>query len=1018
MKETDDYQLDYLLESNNVSSNCTSPEELFTLYEKTDGLKIFHINIRGINKHFDELLALLQDSKVTFDLIILTETQLKHDTDQISLNGYTTLNFTNKTTTHDGLTIISNDKSLDSINITHNKAFSEANVASISLSKNSEKYSILAIYRSPSGDIKTFCNELEIELKSMVPGHKVVIGDININTLDNSANSAAYINILNAKGFTQCIDKPTRVTTSTKSCIDHIFTNPKNSTMKASSTILETSITDHYATCIGWKTKTIRKHDKNTCNAAPQVTNKEITKIDYELLIKNLEKQDWDVILNETDTNVAAETLVTVFQNHIRDATKTKTIKFKNHYKIKPWITQGIIKSIRNRDKIHKKVIQNPNNYVLKDYYKTYRNCLNILIKKTKNDYYKDKLIKAQGDPKQVWAVINECTNKQLKPNVIKQIQTAEGMMSVDKNPKEIADTFVNFFSDVGETMAENIAKEQNLNRKHTDCVEKPNSRIHSKTIFMSPVSASEISKYINELKTFTACGPDLIPTIAVKRAKQHIILPLLHIINLSLETGIYPDIFKTAHIKPIFKKGNKTQANNYRPISLLSIFSKLLEKCIKNRICNFLEENNLLSKNQFGFRSQIGTEEAILKVTTKIYSSIDINDKPLAIFLDLAKAFDTVSHPILLQKLHNIGIRGITLDLISSYLRERKQFVKINDTLSNPRTIKYGVPQGTVLGPLLFLIFINDLCSLLENCDTTTFADDTVIIFSSKSWELTHQLAETGLNVVKKWLNSNLLTLNNDKTMYITFSPRTNSQPLNSVIKIHKPTCHLSIPNCDCYIVEKAHSTRYLGIIVDQHLKWNEHIQNIIKKLRYVIATFYNVRNILSPSNLKLLYYALVQSTIQYGIAGWGGTYDKHLQPLLVIQNLLLKLTITKEARPSTEFLYEYSGVLQVRKLYALSVIKSIHYNKTNLPSNKNINYQITTRAKSKKNFYHHRANKGISQRHIHYLGFRLYNAVPCNIRKAFSKRTFNYGIKKWLGSLKTASLNSFINLKSTNLT
>jgi hypothetical protein len=426
----------------------------------------------------------------------------------------------------------------------------------------------------------------------------------------------------------------------------------------------------------------------------------------------------------------------------------------------------------------------------------------------------------------------------------------------------------------------------------------------------------------------------------------------------------------------------------------------------------NFLETNKLLSSNQFGFRSNIGTEDAIMKLTSQIHSLIDNDEKPLAIFLDLAKAFDTVSHQLLFIKLNKIGIRGLALDLIKSYLEGRNQFVNINNCLSKPRIIKYGVPQGTVLGPLLFLVFINDLCSLKINCDITTFADDTVLLFSSKTWKSTHEIANTGLAKIIMWLNDNLLTLNNEKTNYITFSPRTNSQPINSSIKIHKTNCDQMTP-CICYALEKSSSTRYLGIVIDQHLKWKDHIQTIVKKLRYILLKFYNIRSILSLTNLKMVYYALVQSVIQYGITGWGGAYDTHVQSLSSIQNIILKVIHRKDIRDSNFKLYDNAGVFQIRKLYAQFVIQFIYVNKLYTNQNVTPSSNIITRSKTRNNLYIPKVKKGISQRHASYIGPKIFNAIPDTIRQIKTKKSFKYYAKQWLKQYPIDFLIAIINTK-----
>jgi hypothetical protein len=410
-----------------------------------------------------------------------------------------------------------------------------------------------------------------------------------------------------------------------------------------------------------------------------------------------------------------------------------------------------------------------------------------------------------------------------------------------------------------------------------------------------------------------------------------------------------------------------------------------------------------------------MGTEEAILKVTSNIHNDIDNNFKPLAIFLDLAKAFDTVPHALLFTKLYQNGIRGIPLELLKSYLSNRIQYVSIGGTLSSPREIEFGVPQGTVLGPLLFLIYINDLCSLQIDGKITTFADDTVIQFSAKSWTETYSKAESEMRKVSLWLNSNLLALNKEKTVYCTFSPRINSQPSETTLKLHDIHCKTINAPCICHKLEKVTHTKYLGITIDQHLKWDSHIQTIIKKLRFVIHKFYDLRNILNSNILLSVYYALAQSIMQYGITGWGGTYDCHIAPLETIQHTILKIIFNKPQQYPTEYLYDKINILSIRKLYTKFATKFVHRNKALLhvlnPQSKN---QITTRSKTAHLLEVQRVKKNITQRHIMFLGPKLYNAIPQNIRDQKSSKTFSFYQKQWLLSYPNEQLDKIINIKT----
>jgi Reverse transcriptase (RNA-dependent DNA polymerase) len=991
---------------------CKDTNELHEYYCENNNLKIFHLNIRGIKTNFDELMIILTDTRLHFDMIILTETQLNNDSDQYNIQGYETYHMNNKLTTHDGISVFIKHDAFELYTVRVNHLITQANAIVVEATKNKETYNFLAIYRSPSGNCSTFIEELSTATSTMNANHNLILGDINININESGIESESkvsydYLNTLAANGFFSCINNHTRVTDKSRTCIDHIFLKNISVPLKPQTAILQTAITDHYATCFGWQHYNSVNNDK--------MVNKENKKvlecIDYKELLVKAEQTEWTTILDENDPNIAAGKLNNILTKLINDSKYKKNVSAKNH-KIKPWITKGIINSIRKRDKMYSKTLTIVDNIKYKQEYKMYRNKLNNLIKKVKNNYYKDKITQAEGDTKKVWDIINEVTNKIKPKNEIRNIQINNKLMNINESSNQIADSFVDFFSDIGKNMANDITKNNDLtlnqgihSQNQSQCEILPN------TIYLKPATEKEIIEYINELSEYTSSGIDKIDTKTLKLIKSHITASITHITNLTLESGIFPDILKTAIIKPIYKKGGKTLINNYRPISILNNIAKIIEKCIKKRINDFLEYFNLLSVNQFGFRKGVGTQDAILKLTEKIHTEMDNNNKPLAIFIDLAKAFDTVAHNKLFIKLHSLGIRGVALELIKSYLSNRQQYVEINGTLSKPRYIEFGVPQGTVLGPLLFLIYINELCNLKIEGEILSFADDTVLLFADKTWDKVHEVAENELRKVKNWFDNNLLTLNKDKTMYITFSPKTNTQPIYSSLKIHTTNCMSTDNKCNCCILKNVSNIKYLGIVIDQHLKWNHHINSLVKKLRYTLHKFYNLRYILSFSNLKMVYHATVQSLIQYGITGWGGAYDVHLSKLVTLQNTLLKIMLKKPSRYPTRLVYEESGVLQTRKLYAKFVIKHIHQNCPPTKTQNNNHRYINTRSKTKKSALLNRVNKGLTQRHAYFLGPKLYNLLPLNIRLTKSIKSFNQSCKNWLVTYPIDKIEECIN-------
>ena len=443
----------------------------------------------------------------------------------------------------------------------------------------------------------------------------------------------------------------------------------------------------------------------------------------------------------------------TYFDHHF-PIQQTK-IKYSNRNE---WINKALKNEIIERERlfIYKKKYPTQENI---DVYKKFRNKNLSNQRKTERNYYKEQFELNENDIRKSWKVIKDVIGKH-EHRLCNDHEDfyINSKLTIDKN--QIANSFNNYFVNIGKSLAQQITSTINP-LSYID------TNIHS--IYIPDISKNEIITVINTLKN-SAPGNDEMPASILKHCIETYIDPLTYLVNLSINQGIFPDELKIAKVLPIYKSDDKQLIQNYRPISVLPFFSKIFEKIISNHLLNFIDTNNILYDNQFGFRKNHSTTHAIITLVERVSKALDTGKIVVGVYLDLKKAFDTVDHQILLNKLYAIGIRGHIHDWFKSYLSNRTQFVYYNNTTSEVKGISHGVPQGSILGPILFIIYLNDFSRASDILFSILFADDTTVLIEGHSYNNIITVLNNELYKIDTWLQANKLTININKTHYMVF--------------------------------------------------------------------------------------------------------------------------------------------------------------------------------------------------------------------------------------------------------
>ena len=843
-----------------------------TLCKSKNNFSILSTNIQSINAKIDQLrifVDILKQHNYVFSAICIQESWLSENSDvsQIQLDGYNLILQGKSCSSKGGLIIYLNKKYDHDVKmkITEHDTW-EGQVIQVKKGKYLSKAILLGnIYRPPKKLLihyQEFMKEFTpILAKLELCNNEVIVaGDFNVDLLELNDKHiiSEYFDMYTNHSFYPKITVPTRLSNKHGTLIDNFFCKLTNHTIDTTSGVLIPKLSDHQPYFLILD-NVQTKQTSPTFVRINQQDKESINKFENELRLSNeLSLLDGNP---GNDPNVTYNVLHNVVQSAKAKHMPSKLIKF-NKYKHKKtkWITTGIIKSIQFRDHLYKThKMTNPDSEVFniqKINLYTYNNILKKSIRLAKKQYYHTLFMKFKDDIKGTWKTINEILNKTRRKKCFPRFFKDGNTIITDQ--LLIANKLNSFFTNIGSNLSQKITAPKNKSFK--DFLTKS----HANKFKFQNVNETMIEKILDKLAPKTSFGFDGLSTKLIKIIKPVIIVPLIIIINQMLNTGIFPDKLKTAKIIPIYKKDDETLFTNYRPISLLPAISKIFEKVIFNQLYEFFVQQKLFYNAQYGFRTEHSTEYAALELVDRVMCEMDKNYTPINVYLDLSKAFDTLDHKILLDKLQYYGINGVAHRLLESYLSNRKQYVEINETKSESLTLTTGVPQGSILGPLLFIIYINDIAQASRLFDFIIYADDTtlsttleIVLNESQNVDVSIIL-NSELNAISDWLKLNKLSLNVKKSKYMIFH----------TTKRKKNDLELIIDNTK---IERVHEFNFLGLMLNENLNWKNHINKISNKVSSTIGILNKLKHFLPLKTKVLLYNSLILSHLNFGILAWG---------------------------------------------------------------------------------------------------------------------------------------------------
>lgn len=853
---------------------------------------IMHLNARSARNKHDDITTFLDEFSFKFDIIMISETWYTCNDEVLCLPTYKSF-FLNRPSRRGGgvLQLIA-----DHLVCSLLSEFSAITPDYEALSLACHKYVYVVVYRPPDGKTEAFFQFLENLLTYACTNklHIIIGGDCNINLLQQTETTRNFQLLLDSFACANIITEPTRVTLDTESLIDLLITNDISDSTVSGTVIAD--ISDHYPIYMFQNRNEYLNRAKVSTPESYKI--QEISNKTLDTFRREIAQICWDPVYKSVNANEAYEIFMCLLRKTYHKCFKYKTVETLKKGR-KQWMTRECLEMIKKKNLLYAKFVKTRHHNDLSEF-KRYRNFVTKQLRKTKDAYYEAlfKRVSTRGDV--LWREINKLLNRSCSRDNALELNIDNKIVK----GQELANKFNVYFTTLVSSDLSNPSRA--CNSDYRDFLGVPNMS----TAYFLNTTPEEVLSVFMSLKNTTARDIDDLQIRPIKAALDLLLPVLTHLFNICLSTGVFPEKMKHARVSVLYKSGDRNIFSNYRPISILPVISKGLEKIIYQRVMSFCEKYSILSPHQFGFRRGMSTELALLTQKELILNSFEKKLLTLGVFIDYSKAFDRINHEVLYAKLRHYGFRGTPLDFLKSYLSQRKQSVVINDSQSSLLTITSGVPQGSILGPLLFNIYINDITSVSKYVDFIIYADDTSIFFHGNDLGKLADSANNILNDIFIWSTANYLMINTKKSKAVVFAP------------VQKAVCR----GLDIYLgpekIEVVKEVSSLGVIFNENLNWDEHVNKVTRNIARTCGALSKLRQIL-PANIKLLLYnTLFSSHINYCSLVWADTSKANRNKIFLLQKKAIRHIANVPYDAHTSHLFREYKILPIDHIHSFNLI------------------------------------------------------------------------------------------------